>query len=483
MESIKIKSAKGVMWSAIDRFSSQIIQFIVSIVIARVLSPSDYGLIAMLGIFLALAQTLVDSGFSNALIQKKDASEVDFSTVFFCNLIISLIIYIVLYLLAPYIALFFNNYNLALITKIVGLNFIVQAISIVPRTRLTISLNFKIQAIISLISIIISSLVAILMAYNSWGVWSLVAQSLSYNTSNAILLWMFNRKKILYTFSKESFVVMFNFGSKLLLSNILHTIYLHLYSLVIGKKFSSTEAGLFTQSLNFTHLFSVHIMGVISRAIYPIQCRIQDDEEKLSKSFLAYLRMTCYIIFPIAISLCMIAKQFVIVFLTDKWLPMVSLLQILCIAYMWYPIMVVNNQILNVKGRSDYFLKAEIIKKIVAIILIFLSLSWGLIGVCVCTILYSWIDIYIITIFSYKIIKIDIFKQIREILPILALSMSLGIIIYMSNFISTNPFIQLIFSTIIGLSYFIFMSIILKIKEFDFIVLFCKNIFLTQRQN
>ena len=466
MGELKKKAVSSVVWSAIDRFSSQIVQLAIGIIIARILLPSDYGLIAMIGIFIAIAQNFVDSGFSSALIQKKNRTEVDYSTAFLSNIAISIIAYMILYFSAPYIASFYKIPELELITKIVCLNIVISALGVVQRARLTILLNFKLQAIISLASVIVSGIIAIIMAYKGFGVWALVVQSLISNVITILLLWILSKWKPILSFSKESFKSLFNFGYKLLLSGLLHTIYANLYTLVIGKKFSSDDAGLYSRASSLSQLPSFNITQVMARAIFPIQCDMQDDNEKLRLLFVSHLRMACYIVFPIMVGICAVAKPLVIILLTEKWLPMVPLLQILCIAYMWYPIMLINNQILNVKGRSDYFLKAEIIKKVIAFLILFITMPFGLKYLCYGLIIYSFIDIYVITRYSIKILNIGLFQQFKELFLIIILVFTMGGIAYGSTLIFKNTYMQLITGVFAGGFYFIAMSVVFKLKEF-----------------
>lgn len=473
-DSLKSQAVKGVVWSAVERFSVQGIQFVLSIIIARLVAPSEYGLIAMLGIFLAIAQTFIDSGFSNALIQKKDRTEVDFSTVFYFNIVVSLVVYLILFLSAPYIALFYKEPLLDIITKWVGLNIIISALSIVQRAKLTIQLNFKTQAKASLIAVVISGICGITMAYYGYGVWALVCQSLLNNLLNTLLLWVFARWMPTFIFSWQSFKGLFSFGSKLLLSGLLHTIYLNLYTLVIGRRYSATDVGYYNRSYSIAQYPSVNIVGVITRAIYPIQCEMQHDEERLSSSFIQYLRMSCYIIFPLMIGLAVLSKPMVLILLTDKWASMSDLLSILCIAYMWYPVMVINNQMLNVRGRSDYFLKAEIIKKIVAIVILLLTMPLGLKILCFGILFYNILDMAIIIVFTKKVMNTGFRQQFGAILPIFLVSVGMGVVIHLFLLINSNINIQLFGGIFIGSITLAFFSFIFSIKEFGYLLSYLK---------
>lgn len=471
-DSLKHQAVKGVMWSAVERFSVQGIQFILTIIIARLVLPSDYGLIAMLGIFLAIAQVFVDSGFSNALIQKKDRTETDFSTVFYFNILISIIIYFLLYISAPYIATFYKEPELSSVTRWIGLNIIISSFSIVQRAKLTINVDFKRQAKASLVAVLVSGAIGIFLAYKGWGVWALVAQTLSNSLLNTLLLWIFAKWIPKWVFSRESFHTLFSFGSKLLLSGLLHTIYINLYSLVIGRRYSSMDVGFYNRAYQFAYFPSINIVGIINRVIFPIQCEMQDDNERLKTSFIKYLRMSCFIIFPLMIIMAVLSKPFILLLLTEKWLPAAELLSILCFAYMWYPVMVVNNQILNVKGRSDYFLYAEIIKKIVAITILLITLPFGVRTLCWGIVVYNFFDMAIIIYYTKKVIYIGYLEQVRNIIPLFLLSVLMGGITYLSLYLSEgNLFRELITGSVVGLLIYVFASLLFKVRELNQIIL------------
>jgi teichuronic acid exporter len=476
MESTLInKTIKTVAWSAIERFSVQFFQFFISIILARLVAPSEYGLIAMLTIFIAIAQSFVDSGFSNALVQKKNSTDTDFSTVFYFNIAVSVIVYILLYFISPYIAFFYREPSLDLICKILGVGLIIQSLSVVHIAKLTILLDFKTQAKASLIAILISGIIGIYLAFYGYGVWALLFQSLINNLLNTFFLWLFTGWVPKIVFSWDSLYSLFSFGSKLLVSGLLHTIYINLYSLVIGRKYSALDVGYYNQSSLLARFPSVSLMAIITRALYPIQCKFQDDKLLLRTSFINYLSMSCYIIFPIMITISVLAKPLIQLLLTDKWLPMVNLLSILSISYMWIPIMVLNNQILNVIGRSDYFLKSEIIKKIIGIIILCFTIPHGLNAICTGLIVYNVLDMIIIIFFSKKVINFGFFEQFKIILPYLGLSLSMGVIMYFSLLLTSNAYLQLIISSLSGLIIYFLFSKIFNFKEFYFLLSLLKR--------
>ena len=477
VDSLKKQAVKGVVWSAVERFSVQGIQFVLSIIIARLVAPSEYGLIAMLGIFMAIAQTFIDSGFSNALVQKKDRTEVDFSTVFYFNIVVALLVYLILYFSAPYIALFYKEPLLDIITKWVGVNIIISAFSIVQRAKLTIQLDFKTQAKASLISVVASGVLGIFLAYYGYGVWALVTQALLNNLLDTLLLWLFAHWMPKWKFSYQSFKQLFSFGSKLLLSGLLHSVYLNLYTLVIGRKYSATDVGYYNRSYSIAQYPSVNIVMIISRAIYPLQCEMQDDDERLTRSFIQYLRMSCYIIFPLMMGLAVLAKPLVLLLLTERWLPAAKLISILSIAYMWYPVMVINNQILNVKGRSDYFLKAEIVKKVLAVLILVITMQYSLTWLCLGIVFYNILDIIIIIYFVKKVILTSYLSQIKSLFPIFFITMVMGIGGTLSISLVNTTILQILLGGSACIGIYLGISCLFHVKEFTYLVSQIKLLF------
>lgn len=467
--SIKDKAFKSVFWSAVERFSVQAGQILIELILARLLLPSDYGIVAMIGVFIAIAQTFVDGGFSNALIQKKYCTNTDFSTIFYFNIIIGFLLYAIIFFSAPLLSKFYNEPLLENVTKIVGLNVIISSLNIVQRSKLIIELNFRRQAYISFISIFISGAFSVIVAYIGWGVWALVFQVLLYNIINTILLWKCNNWIPMLAFSKESFYSLFGYGSKLLISNLLQTLYVNLYTLVIGRKFSSRELGYYNRSLVISQIPSYKLTEIITNAIFPIQCQLQDDAERLKNSFISYLKMSCYIVFPLSTLIVVLSKSLVCVVLTDKWSAMSPLLSILSIAYMWTPVMAANNNIVKVSGRTDYFLKAEILKKVLAVLILIISLPWGIHAICAGSILYSLVDIYVISRFSFKVIGVSLFEQIKELIGIILLTISMGVVVFIVKSVFASYLLQLVLSSICGCCYYLFVSKLCNLPEFNFI--------------
>ena len=462
---IKNKEVNSILWSGIERFSAQGAQFLLSILIARLVTPSDYGLIAMLTIFLSVAQQFVDSGFSNAIIQKTDRKEIDYYTVFYFNLIISIIIYAVLFWCSSYIAIFYSVPDLEIVAKWIGLNIILTAFYIVPRTKFVIDLNFKIQTKISFVAVVVSGVVGIVLASYGYGVWALVVQSLLNSLISLSLYWGLSKWKLKFIFSWFSFKTLFSFGYKLLVVGMLHVIFANIYTLIIGRRFAVTDVGYFNRSQTFATFPSVNITSIICRVLYPIQCHVQNDDYLFKRKFIQYLRATIYIVFPLMICLCVLAKPFILVVLNEKWLSISSILSILCIAYMWYPLTALNWQLLTAKGRSDLALKAEIVGKVLSILILLLTLPFGIMVICYGIIIANVVDIIIIIYYARKITGIGYLLELRILYPIVFISLIMSGGMYVTQFLFANPYLQLIIGVIVGGSIYLSLSFMLKLEE------------------
>ena len=429
----------------------------------------------MLSIFMAIAQVFTDSGFGSALIQKIDRNNTDYSTVFYFNTATSIILYLILYLFAPYIADFYDTPQLKLLTRVIGLNLILMALCLIQKTIYRIELDFKTTAIISLISMLLSGIVGIVLAYRGFGVWALVFQTLSNNLLLTIILWGASKWRPVLVFSKKSFYNLFSFGSKLLVSQLLHTIFLNLYSLVIGKFYKPSDVGYYNRAYTIAQYPPINLMTIITNVLYPVQCNHQDDNEWLEQTFPLFIRLSCFIVFPIMVLLAVIAKPLVLIILSDKWLSSAPLISILALAYMWVAVGTLNNSLINSKGRSDIYLKAEIIKKVIAVLILIVTLQLGLIWLCIGLLIYNIIDFNIIIWFTRKIYPLGYNIQYKAFLPILLLSFVAGGITYcIGSFINTI-WIKLTLEIIMYMSIYLILSIILRINELKIIKNLIRN--------
>ena len=465
MTSIKQRTIAGLKWSTAERFSSQGIRFIISIIIARLLSPADYGIIGMIMIFIEISGVFVGGGFSSALIRKQNRTDADLSTVFYYNIAVSLFFYFLLFVTAPLIADFYDSEIITPIIRVVGLNVIIGAFSAIQSTILNIKIDFKTQTKISLIALLLSGSIGITMALMGYGVWTLVVQTLVQTLISSILLWFFIKWKPQKIFSINSFKELFGYGSKLMLSGLIDSIYRNIYQVIIGKLFTKSDLGYFTRAKGLTQLPSSNITSVIQRVTFPILSEMQDDKKQLETNYRKLLKMSAFVIFPLMLLLCALSKPLIEILLTEKWLPAVPLLQVLCIAYMFYPIHAINLNLLQVKGRSDLFLKLEIIKKIITTIILIITAPLGVFIMCVGIVASSVISLVINTYYTGKLIHVGFVKQMRDIMPIMILSTISGLFAYLPSMLVKTNYLQLGIGGILGCLTFFLGSYIFCNKE------------------
>lgn len=468
-ESLKKKTAKGVIWSSVERFSVQGVQFVVMLVIARILDPKDFGLVGMLAIFLAVAQSLIDSGFSQALIRKQDRTEVDNNTVFYFNIVISSVLYLILYIIAPWVSDFYEEPELCDLMRVLCLLVIINSFGVVQRAIYTASINFKTQAKASFIAALISGAVGIWLACQGYGVWTLVWQQLLNAAINIILLWVYSNWYPKWQYSWQSFREMFAFGSKLLASGLIDTIYGNLLGLIIGKVFSAASLGYYTQADKITKLPSANIGGIIQRVTYPVLCTLQNDDEKLRHDYRMFLRLAAFIVFPLMCLLAGLAYPLVYVLLGTKWEFTAALIIPICFNMMFYPIAAINLNLLQVKGRSDLFLKLEIIKKIIGVVFLVFSIPFGLLFMCYSSIVSGLLMLYVNTYYTDKLIGVGFWMQMKDFGATLILSI---IIFVLSLFISQSPlspFIQLVLGVVICTILFFVVISFSQFKELGYL--------------
>ena len=468
-ESLKQKTTKGLFWSSVERFSNQGMSFLFSVILARMLDPSDFGIIAMITIFFAVAQSFVDSGFSNALVRKTNRREEDLSTCFYFNIGVGIIAYIVLFLIAPLVASFYNQPILSPIIRITGLGVVLNSLCVVQQALFTIKIDFKSQAKVTLSATIISGIVGVVLAYQGYGVWALVWQGVVLSLVRMGLLWLMSKWRPKAGFSKDSFHYLFGYGSKLLASGLLDTIYNNIYPIVIGKFYSPAQLGNYSRALSFAQLPSSNITSILQRVTFPVLSTIQDDIPRLQANYRRLLKLSAFIIFPLMTGLAAVAFPMIRLILTPKWEGCSLYLQIICFALMWYPIHAINLNLLQVKGRSDLFLHLEIIKKIVGVCIMCITIPLGITAMCIGMVASSLISLFINTYYTGKLINIGCLKQMRDLTPIFINSLIMGGIVYFSIQISDNDILQLSLSIIVGVLSYIGGALMItrsELKEF-----------------
>ena len=468
-DSLKNRTVKGVVWSSVERFSVQGVQFLVMLVIARILDPKDFGLVGMLAIFLAVAQSLIDSGFSQALIRKQDRTEIDNSTVFYFNIIASLFLYFLLYTIAPWVAGFYNESQLTSLMRVLCLVIVINSFAVVQRALYTATINFKTQAKASFTAAIFSGVIGVWMAYSNFGVWTLVWQQLIYAGINTFLLWGYSSWCPRLAYSWKSFREMFAFGSKLLVSGLLDTLYNNIYLLIIGKVFNAASLGYYSQADRFTKLPSSNITGILQRVTYPVLCTLQDNDDKLREDYLKLLRLSAFIIFPLMCLLAGVAYPLVELLLGAKWRFAATLIIPLCFNMMWYPIHAINLNLLQVKGRSDLFLKLEIVKKVIGVTILVCTVPFGLLVMCYAGIVQSIIALIINTHYTGKMIGVGFLKQMYDLSGTLMTSILMFFIALLSISIVDNIFFQVVIGVIASIMTFMGTCYIFRFKELVYI--------------
>ena len=468
-ESLKKKTAKGVIWSSVERFSVQGVQFVVMLVIARILDPKDFGLVGMLTIFLAIAQSLIDSGFSQALIRKQDRTEVDNSTVFYFNIVVSVLLYLILFTIAPWVAAFYNEPQLTGLMRVLCLVIVINSFAVVQRVIYSASINFRIQAKASFFAAFVSGLFGVLLAKMGFGVWTLVWQQLMNATICTLLLWAYSTWHPQFLYSWKSFKELFAFGSKLMVSGLIDTIYGNLYALIIGKVFNAASLGYYAQADRFTRLPSANIGVIIQRVTYPVLCTMQDDDEKLRENYRRLLRVAAFIIFPLMCVLAGLAYPLVEVILGSKWEFTATLIIPICFNMMFYPIAAINLNLLQVKGRSDLFLRLEIIKKIIGVTFLIFSVPFGLVFMCYAAIVSGLIMLYANTYYTYKLIGVGFLMQFKDSGLILASSiMIFGILIGIGSFVN-SAWLHLVFGICAAVLIYVGAAWSFHFKELEYV--------------
>jgi teichuronic acid exporter len=432
MTSLRKISISGMMWSFIDQFVNILITFTFGIILARLISPLDFGLIGLITIFISLSDTFVQSGFNSALIRKQDCTDKDYSTVFYFNIVVAILFYIILLLSAPAISFYFKEHRLNQIIQVLGLSLIINSFSIIQRTLLIKQIDFKKQTFISLISTLFSGLCAIIMAYQGYGFWSLVVRQIIAILLSSILLWILCNWRPLFVFSMQSFKQLFGFSYKLLISSIIDNLYRNMYLMIIGKYFSVLELGFYTKANDFSRLPSEGLINVIGRVSFPILSTIQDDKLKLKSYYRKLIRSTMLITFVLMLGLVAVAEPLVISLIGEKWRPAIIYLQLLSLVGMLYPLHVLNLNMLQLLGRSDLFLKLEVIKKIISIPIIIVGLMFGVKEMIIGMIFSSFFAYYLNSYWSGKLIGYSIRLQLLDIIPsfILAVIMCIGLILF-----------------------------------------------------
>lgn len=465
-ESLKQKTVRGVSWSFVEQILARGVNFVIGIILARLLSPTEYGLVGMLGIFIAISQLFIDGGLTSALIRTKNPSEKDFSTVYIINMGLSVVFYFLLFFTAPLIADFYHQPLLKPLARAIALTFVIGSISSIQGTLLTIRVDFKTKTIISLATSILSGVTGILCAYKGLGVWALVAQMLTSTAAASILTLFFVRWIPRLVFSKDSFKRLFSYSSKLLAASLISTIYDNAYPLVIGKRFTAADVGQFSRAGQFPGVASGTITSALNRVAFPVLSQIQDDDAHLLRVYEKYIQLSSFILFPVMMWICGCARPLVSILLKEQWLECIPLMQILCFSVITNGITTINLNLLYVKGRSDLVLRLEVIKKSIAFAILFISMFFSVKVMCYGQVLYAFIAMYLNCFYTKRILKYSFFQQLKAIYPYFLLSLViLGESLLLTSLFASN-YLALASSIIISLLTYMCIAKVMNLYAF-----------------
>lgn len=448
----KSKVISGLFWKFAERIGAQAVNLIVSIVLARILAPTEYGLIALTTVFITISNVFVESGMPSALIQKKDADDLDFSTVFYFNIFMSILMYLILFFIAPIIARFYNQEKLVLILRVLGLIIIIAGLKSVQNAYVAKKMIFKKFFVCTLIGTVFSAFLGIFLAYKNFGVWALVAQQLSNTLIDTIMLWIFVKWRPKLEFSFERLKGLFEFAWKLLVSGLIETIYSQLNGLIIGKVYTSEDLAYYNKADQMPSLIMNNVSNSISSVMFSVLSKEQENIENIKKILKKSITLSSFILMPLLIGLAAIASPLIKLLLTEKWLPSAIYMQILCFSYALYPIHINNLEVLKALGRSDIFLKLELIKKIFGLALMFASIPFGILAMVISILVNSIISAIINSFPLKKILNYGFLEQIKDILPIILISVTMGISVYFIGecCMRTNLFVQLVIQILLG---------------------------------
>ena len=474
-ESLKKKTVKGLGWSALDNAARYGMQFCIGIVLARLLSPDDYGLLGLAGIFTVVCTALVNGGFTTALIRKKDVSDDDYNTVFICNLGMSLLLYAVTFICAPLIANFFERQELTALARVSSLGLIIGALGLVQQTRLTKRIDFKTQTKITIVASAVSGVAGIGMALAGFGVWALVTQQLMIQILETLQLYIYNRRLPRFRFSIESFHDLFGFGWKMLVSRLLDVVWKELTQVVVGKFYSPATLGQYTRAKHYAKLFSSNLTTVVERVTYPVLSSIQDDKQRMTSAYRRIIRTSMFITAVALFSLAGVSEPLIYCMIGPKWQEAATYLPFLCITFSLYPLHAINLNMLKVQGRSDLFLGLEIIKKIISLAPLFVGAFVGILPMLWVNIFVGIIAYFLNSHYSGNLLGYSSWMQLRDIAPSYALAITIALSVWFLKYLPLSYWIILPTQIVVGIVEFFTLCKLFKMKEYKEIMEILKN--------
>ena len=472
---MKNRAISGFLWRFFERCGAQGVTLVVSIVLARLLDPETYGTIALVTVFTVILDVFVNSGFGNALIQKKDADDLDFSSVFYFNVVMCIALYALLFACAPLIAKFYGLPELTALVRVLGLSLIISGVKNVQQAYVSKNLLFKKFFFATLGGTLGAAVVGIWMAYMGCGVWALVAQNLFNGAVDTIILWLTVKWRPKRMFSLERLKSLFSYGWKLLVSNLLDTGYNQLRQLIIGKMYTASDLAFYNKGTEYTHPIITNINSSIDSVLFPVMSEAQDDRETVKNMTRRAITVSSYIIWPMMMGIAACAKPLIRILLTDKWLPCVPFLRIFCIVYAFYPIHTANLNAIKALGRSDLFLKLEIIKKIVGLTIIFATMWYGVMAMAWGMLAGSFISQVINAWPNRKLLDYKYGQQIKDITPSILLSVAMFGIVYCVQLFELNDWLTLLIQIPLGVLIYVSGSKLFKMESYEYVLTTAKG--------
>ena len=472
---LKQQTKKGLYWSFFNQFSNVGLNFCVGIVMARLLSPSDYGITALPAVFMSVAWILQNGGLGDALVRKPDLKEEDLSTAFYYSLAMGLTLYLTLFFTAPWIADFYETPVLVPLLRVTALTFLWGPLNTAQNVLLKRKLDFKTPTKIALTTRIASAIIGIVLAYMGYGLWALVVSGVLSSLLTMVLSWFAVKWMPKAKWDKASFKYLWNYGNKIMASGMLDTLYQNITPIFVAKYYSPADLGVYNRAQGYAALPSQQVTGVIQGVTFPVLSKMQDDNEALARNYRRMLKVTAFIVFPLMLMLSALARPLVITLITAKWEACILLLQIMCFSMMWYPIHSINLNLLMVKGRSDLFLRLEVIKKIIGLSILVFTLPQGLVIFCIGGIASSLISLVVNTYYTGKLIHIGFFKQMKDLLPIFALSLLMFGAVHLSIHFVENLYLQILVGGMVGGIFYLGGAFLFRFKEIEDVLYMLKR--------
>lgn len=474
-DSMASKTFTNLLWKFAERIGAQGVKFIVSLVLARLLLPSDYGTIALISIFISIMNVFIESGLGTALIQKKDADDLDFSSVFYFNLMMCIILYLAMFFCAPLISSFYNNEELTPIIRVLSLTLIVSGLKNVQQAYVSRKMIFKKFFFATLGGTIGAAVLGIFLAYKGYGVWALVAQQLFNVTVDTFILWISVKWRPIFKFSIKRLKSLFSYGWKLLVSSLLHTVYMDIRSLIIGKKYSADDLAYFNKGAEFPTFITSNINASIDSVLLPVMSSAQSEVERVKLITRRSIMISSFLMWPLMLGLAGVAQNLIPLLITEKWLPCVPFLYIFCFNYGTEPLSTANLNAIRALGHSDYILKMEIIKKIIALAIVIAAVPFGVMGIALSSTVYTFVSIFINTFPNKKLLNYSLWEMIKDVFPSFIISFIMFIIVFFMNYLPINSIILLVLQILVGAVFYISLAYFFKMEAFNYSITIIKN--------